>query len=142
MLAISGDRGLHRHDDLHVDQIDGAWGLKKRWLDAGLESHQTAVELRSLHHLKVVVVLAFSLAETVTFPFKNRRDLESAFDWSPPSLYLFSAGDAPWQRPGYTRVEQIDPTVLCGAGATISAFYAEFRSQDTGELCRNLYLAA
>src|SRR5436190_1923470 len=109
MLAISDDGGLKRHDDLHVDQIDGEWGSRDRWLDAGLEAYQTALKLRVSHQLAVVVVLAFSLTETVTQPPKDRSELEAAFDWSPPSLYLFGIGDAPWQQPGYTRVEQIDP---------------------------------
>jgi hypothetical protein len=142
MIGVATDGGLERYDDLHVDQIDAEWALKRRWLDAGLEAHRTALELRMSHQLDLVVVLAFSLTAAASFPFNDRRELEAAFDWSPPSLYLSNPGEEPWRQPGYTRVEQFDPTIFRSATSGVSASYVEFRQPDTGELCRTVYVAA
>ena len=142
MLAVSTDGGLERHDDLHVDQIDAAWGSRKMWLDGGFEALRTAQELRALHHLDLVVVLVFSLTEAAVYPFKTLREVEAALDWSPPSLYLFRHGEEPWRQPGYARIEQLDRSVFSSAALSTSAFYVEFWQQDAGELCRSIYIAA
>jgi len=142
MLAVIADGGMDRYDDLHVDRIDSDWTSKQFWFDGGLEAHQTAVCLRASHRLDVVVVLAFSLSESAAYPFSTRQEVEAAFDWSPPSLYLFRPGEEPWKRLGHARIEQFDPRLFSSGTNAISAFYAEFRQRDTGELCRSVYVAA
>lgn len=141
MLEVLVDGGRERLDDLHVDQIDAEWGPRDRWVDAGLEARQIAVELRDEHHLDVAVVLAFSLNLPATYPFKERRDFEAAVDWSPPSLYLFGPGDEPWLKPGYARIEPLDAKAVFGLSEPASAYYAEFKSQVSGEICRSIYIA-
>lgn len=142
MLAIHANGGLDRHDDLHLDQIDRSWKPTESWIEAALEAHQTAVELRTAHELDVLVVLAFSLNPGAPCPLKDRKALEAAFDCSPPSLYLFRRGEEPWRQPGFVRVEQLKPAVFGCAEGTISAFDVEFRQPDTDELHRSIYVAA
>lgn len=142
MLTVTTDGGILRHDDLHVDQIDDEWAAKRTWLSAGLEAYRIALEVRKGNQLDVRVVLAFSLIQDATFPFRNRHELEAAFDWSPPSLYLFNSGEEPWQQPGFIRVEQLDLNVLGGLYTAGSAYYVEFRQPDTEEICRSVYIGA
>jgi hypothetical protein len=141
MLEVLVDGGRERLDDLHVDQIDAEWGSRDRWVDAGLEALRMAVELRDAYHLDVAVVLAFSINLSATYPFKERRDFEAAVDWSPPSLYLFGPGDEPWLKPGCASIEPLDATAVFGVSERASAYYAQFKSQVSGETCRSIYIA-
>jgi hypothetical protein len=70
----AADGGIARQDDLHVDQIDAEWAVKQRWLDAGLEAYRAALELRTSHHLDLVVVLAFSITELAIYLHFEFRD--------------------------------------------------------------------
>jgi hypothetical protein len=141
ILRVIADGEMDRYDDLHLDQIDPAWKPKETWVNAALEAHRTAVELRTAHMLDVVVVLAFSLNDRAAYPLNGRRALEAALDWSPPSLYLFRRGAEPWREPGFVRTEQLNPAVF-GCGEGIAAFDVVFRQRDTEELHRSIYVAA
>ena len=140
MLTVNSDGGLLRNDDLHIDQIDDEWVAKQTWLNAGLEAHRIALEVRKVNHLDVQVVLAFSLTQDPEFPFRNRYELEAALDWSPPSLYVFKSGEEPWHQPGCIRVEQFDLSVFGGLYAAGSAFYVEFRQPDNDEIYRSFFI--
>jgi hypothetical protein len=141
MVRVSEDRGVHRLDDLHVNEIDSEWLDRSKWLDAGLASLRLALSIRAAIGLNHSVVLAFSLTDAPVLPISDRQALATLFDWSPPSLYLFDAGHEPWRGSGYTRVEPFDPAILGDAHPSASAFFAEFR-QDTGEVCHVVYLGA
>lgn len=125
MLDVT-EIGEHRFDDLHVDKIDAQWSEKEMWFEGGLEALRTALAIRSTLDPNVVVVLAFSLSEAAAYPFATREEIEALFDWSPPSLYLFSLGKEPWTNSGYNRIEQVDPKLFSDDITAISAFYAEF----------------
>ena len=142
MLRVNADGEMDRYDDLHLDQIDPAWKPKATWVNAALEAHRTAVELRTAHMLDLLVVLAFSLNERAAYPLNDLLALEEALDWSPPSLYLFRRGAEPWRQPGFVRTEQLIPAIFgCGEG-TIAALDVVFRQRDTEELHRSIYVAA
>jgi hypothetical protein len=95
ILATVSNGGIERLDDLHVDDIDEDWQERKTWVAAGLTAYRTAVRIRSELGLNVTVALAFSLVDEKGPPdtFETQEDFQNQIDWSPPSLYLFCAGD-------------------------------------------------
>ena len=99
-----------------------------------------AVRLRDANKLNLVVVLAFSLSAAPSLPITDRRTIEAAFDWSPPSLYLFDR--EPWTQPGFVRIEAVDPSVLGEIESSASAHLVEFRNGETDEVYWSLYVAA
>ena len=94
MMATISNGGIERLDDLHVDKIDANWKERKTWIAAGLTAYETAVSIRSELGLDVTIALAFSLVDenSPMDRFETEEDFQSQIDWSPPSLYLFSAG--------------------------------------------------
>jgi hypothetical protein len=39
--------GIDRYDDLHINQIDAAWKPRSKWVEAALESFETALKVRN-----------------------------------------------------------------------------------------------
>lgn len=93
MLATMSNGGIDRLDDLHVDAIDENWKPRDNWISAGIRAYELAVQLQSKLGLNVKVALAFSLLDGRAQTFGTEEEFESQLDWSPPSLYLFNAGD-------------------------------------------------
>ena len=95
-------RGDLRFDDLHVDQVDPELRKRELWVHGGMECFQLALNARDDRGADFTVALAFSL-ETGDGPlglnFEDLSGLESQFDLSPPSLYLFHRGEEPWANP-------------------------------------------
>ena len=105
MLATVSNGGIERLDDLHVDDIDENWKQPSNWIPASIRAYELAVMLQSNLGLSVKVALAFSLLDGTAQTFDTEEDFQSQLDWSPPSLYLFKAGD---QR-HLSNVVQVDP---------------------------------
>jgi hypothetical protein len=96
MLATVSDGGIQRLDNLHLDDIDATWKDPTSWVSAGLIAYGLALGIRQELGLDVTVVLAFSLVdaqETSGDVFETEEEFQKQLDWSPPSLYLFKAGD-------------------------------------------------
>jgi hypothetical protein len=93
MLATISNGGIDRLDDLHVDKIDESWKQRANWISASLHVFEVAVRLQRNLGLSVNVVLAFSLVDGMGQTFDTEEKFESQLDRSPPSLYLFKAGD-------------------------------------------------
>jgi hypothetical protein len=93
MLATISNGGIDRLDDLHVDDIDENWKLRANWISASIRAYELAVRLQSNLALSVKVALAFSLLDGMDQRFDTEEEFERQLDWSPPSLYLFRAGN-------------------------------------------------
>jgi hypothetical protein len=96
MLATVSNGGIERLDDLHVNVIDEGWNERTSWVAAGLIAYGLAVRIRRELGLEVTVALGFSLVavpEASMEKFETQEEFEKELDWSPPSLYLFKAGD-------------------------------------------------
>jgi hypothetical protein len=95
MLATVSNGGIERLDDLHVDKIDEDWAQRTNWVDAGFTAYRLAIAVKDKLGLDVTVALGFSLVddETGTKIFETKEEFDVQLDWSPPSLYLFNAGD-------------------------------------------------
>jgi hypothetical protein len=93
MLATISNGGIDRLDDLHVDKIDENWKQRANWISASLRAYELAVTPQSDLGLSVKVALAFSLLDGMGQTLDTEEEFESQLDWSPPSLYLFKAGD-------------------------------------------------
>ena len=96
MLATVSDGGIERLDDLHVDRIDATWKDPTNWVSAGLIAYGLASRIRHELGLDVMVALGFSLIdaqETSRDVFETQEEFQKQLDRSPPSLYLFKAGD-------------------------------------------------
>jgi hypothetical protein len=93
MLATTSNGGIDRFDDLHVDDIDEHWKQRANWVSASIRAYELAMSLQSTLGISVKVALAFSLLDGIGQTFDTEEEFESQLDWSPPSLYLFKAGD-------------------------------------------------
>jgi hypothetical protein len=96
MLATVSNGGIERLDDLHVNVIDDGWNERTIWVAAGLIAYGLALRIRCELGLDVTVALGFSLVDArdaSTEKFNTQEEFEKELDWSPPSLYLFKAGD-------------------------------------------------
>ena len=92
MLATISN-GIDRLDDLHVDDIDENCKNRSNWISGSIHAYELALRLQSDLGLSVKVALAFSLLDGMGQTFDTEEEFESQLDWSPPSLYLFKAGD-------------------------------------------------
>lgn len=93
MLATISNGGIERLDDLHIDHIDENWKQRTNWIPASISAYELAVMLQSNLGLNVQIALAFSLLDGTGQTFDTEEEFQSQLDWSPPSLYLFRAGD-------------------------------------------------
>ena len=105
MLATISNGGIERLDDLHVDDIDENWKQPSNWIPASIRAYELAVMLQSNLRLSVKVALAFSLLDGTAQTFDTEEEFQRQLDWSPPSLYLFKAGD----HKHLSNIVQVDP---------------------------------
>lgn len=146
MNAVTADGGIDRYDDLHVDRIDADWKVRNSWVSAGLESFEIAVSIRDSDASNLVVVLAFSLESDKFLKgvnFRTRKELESNFHATPPSLYLFRPGTEFWtQTAPQMRVEKVDWEALFGDNHPIrKCLYMEFKRHRSEDYTRSLFVA-
>jgi len=143
LSTIVRDSGIDRYDDLHVDQIDPGWAAKEEWIRAGLEAFGIAARLRDFHGMELTVVLAFSLEsgeEPRGVTFRTSSELQAELDWSPPSLYLFPAKHEPWiERCG--DFVTLDASLVFNMPEGLACYYMEFKSPESAEYSRSVFLA-
>lgn len=87
--------GIDRYDDLHIDQIDAAWKPRSKWIEAALESFETALQVRNSYSgdTSLTMDMAFALASEshpLGITFQNRSELENALSSTPPSFVFVS----------------------------------------------------
>jgi hypothetical protein len=85
-------------------------------------------------------------SEGVTFT--NAKELERELDWSPPSLYLFTRGQEPWNATVGSSdameltTKRLSVHQLFGPNVDASTcLYMSFRQEATGERSRTVLLA-
>ncbi len=80
-------------DSLHIDDIDSKYESKKNWLNGGIECLYNANKI--IHQLsfkdkKVFLLLSLEgNSEKQGINFNSSDELESQFDETPPSLYVY-----------------------------------------------------
>ncbi|MBC8042196.1 MAG: hypothetical protein IAF08_02010 [Rhizobacter sp.] len=79
------------HADIHIDEIDGRFKDKSRWLVGGKACLEKAIEIRKKFSLPCILTLNIELTseDFIGANFRNYSDIESQLSWTPPSLYVF-----------------------------------------------------
>jgi hypothetical protein len=136
-------RGDRRYVDLHVDQVEPEFGKRELWVPGGIECFRLALNARDIRGAEFTVALAFSLETGESrsgLNFEDLPSLESQFDGSPPSSYLFHRGEEPWARPetGFVDVS-IDPFPSIPEPHRV--LFTEFIQEESGAYARSILLA-
>jgi|ERR1700722_18950189 hypothetical protein len=148
--------GIDRYDDLHINQIDAAWKPRSKWVEAALESFETALKVRNRDsgNMSLTVVMAFALASEshpLGITFRNRSELENALSSTPPSLYLFREGGEFWVQAEESKGTRIkDDLVIKILNASeffgemresVKCIYMEYLRVGDEEYSRDVFLA-
>jgi hypothetical protein len=152
MTAILEDGGIDRYDDLHIDRIERQWTNRNLWLSGAISAFQIALKQRDRHNAGLVIAVGFALESTdvpMGLNFTTREEMERRFDSSPPSVYLFYAGQEPWtKRKGSTAVDELtEPkTIVCDALFSdllpyTKCYFLEFFRPDDAEYRRSIFIA-
>jgi hypothetical protein len=152
MRTIIVDGGIDRYDDLHIDRIDAKWKARDLWIPGALQAYELALNIRDRNGFPFSVVLGFSLQsgeQRKGINFCTRVELESEFNRTPPSLYLFRPEEEPWAQSSPSRstvgtdmfVERISVDIFEVSVVTIRCYYVEFRSTDANEYSRSVLIA-
>jgi hypothetical protein len=93
-------KDYRRFVDLHLDDVEAAFAERSTWFGAAIAVVDAAG--RSVRRLSEPVqpAVGFSLqggSVPVGFLMSEVKDLLAQSDDSPPSLYLFDPGEAPWE---------------------------------------------
>lgn len=142
ILAVIGNDGIRRLDDLHIDKIEPRWKSKNEWIEGGLESFRIALEIRDRKRLPVTVALGFSLDSGDRLrgvDFQGREELRDRLNWSPPSLYLFHRGKEPDTQSISGTVQHLDPALL-GVTRDARCYYLEFKQEGADEYNRSIFI--
>jgi len=140
MLATISNGGIDRLDDLHVDDIDGNWKQRANWISAGIRVYELAVRLQNDLGLNVKVALGFSLLDGMGQTFDTEEEFESQLDWSPPSLYLFKAGDQQ-HLSGVVRFDPLPNAVASRFPQGTKSFLLQWATED-GSVRRSVFVEA
>jgi hypothetical protein len=138
--------GIERHDELHIDRIDGAWRQAATWIPASLEVLELATSIGSsdrYRDLSVVLALSLqSMPQNTGVDFANAGELEKKLGHTPPSLYIFPRGKEPWtQRKGEdVTVRKIDASIFGPTLGPKRCFYMEFKEAGEDEYYRSVFL--
>lgn len=152
MTAIIEDGGIDRYDDLHIDRIEKQWKNHNLWLSGSISALQLALKQRDRHNPELVVAIGFTLKSTdkpMGLNFTTRKEIERQFDSSPPSIYLFYAGQELWaKRKDMAAVDKLlEPkVVVCDALFSdllpyAKCYFLEFFRPDDAEYRRSLFIA-
>jgi hypothetical protein len=152
MAAIIEDGGIDRYDDLHIDRIEKGWAGRRLWLSGAIQAFQIATEQRDRHDAKLVVAVGFSLTSSekaMGLNFTTREEMELQFDSSPPSVYLFHAGQEPWaKRQSSDAFDELrEPTIItCNTLFSdllpdAKCSFLEFFRPDDAEYRRSIFVA-
>jgi hypothetical protein len=148
MLRVIRDGGIDRHDDLHIDEVDRQWKLRKNWVAGAFESYRVAVTIRDRLNLNISIVLAFALvadSEWAGMEPVNLRDIEAQLAWMPPSIYAFRPGMEFWNQLGSAGARCVLKRLGTSAFADLepkACYYMEFRNEETDELSRSFFVHA
>ena len=143
MLTTVTDGGIQRLDHLHVDDIDGSWKDPTCWVSAGLIAYGLALRIRRELDLDATVALGFSLADahgTSQEVFETQEEFEKQLDSSPPSLYLFKAGDQQ-HLSSTVRVDPLPKVLLSKLPEDTKSFLLRWRTED-GSQRRSVFVQA
>jgi hypothetical protein len=143
MLATVSNGGIERLDDLHVNDIYEHWKARSSWIAAGLTAYASAVRLRRELGLDVTVALGFSLVDGedgTKETFETQEEFESQLDWSPPSLYLFKAGDRQ-HLSGTLRFDPLPKPLMSQLPEGSKSFLLQWAEED-GSIRRSVFVEA
>jgi len=140
MRMVLATGGIERFDDLHIDDIDGAWKDRESWLDGSSKAITLAKELKTgiapAKTLAIMCALSGDASDLVA-P-SSPTELSEQIDWTPPSLYLFDPGNEPWADLGSVTVT---PTIRIFPACT-ACFVMEFKTEHENELRRTFVAVA
>jgi hypothetical protein len=150
MTTIIQDGGIDRYDDLHIDRIEKEWADRKSWLSGAIQAFQIALHQRDRHNAALVVAVGFSLIcshQSIGVNFATLDGLEAQLDTSPPSVYLFHAGQEPWQeKRSSTNLGDLQNLQIVVCDALVAdllpekhCYYLEFFRQE--EYRRSMFIA-
>jgi hypothetical protein len=140
MLATISNGGIDRLDDLHIDAVDENWKQRANWISGSIRAYEVAVRLQSTLGLSAKVVLAFSLLDGMGQTFENEEEFESQLDWSPPSLYLFKAGDQQ-HLSSVVRSDPLPKAVASRFPQGTKSFLLQWRTEE-GSVRRSVFVEA
>ncbi len=130
-------------DDLHVDEIDPVWNDPGTWLQAGIQSLETAALVRDRESWPMTVAVGFSLEPTAE-PQGHRLDswpsVLARVDNSPPSLYLFDRGIEPWTKS--SEFSDVSGTVAPPTNFATRVMLREWFEEEDDEYRSSLWLAS
>ena len=134
MRMVLRTGGIERFDDLHIDKIDPAWGGRESWIEGSSKAIDLAKELKANIAPDKTLALMCSLTNDGNEFIAPRSpdELSEQINWTPPSLYLFDAGNEPW---GDTGTVTVIPTVRMFTGCT-ECFVMEFSTENEKEFRR------
>ena len=138
--------GIERHDELHIDRIDGAWKQSSTWIPASLEVLELATSIGTSNpyrDLSVVVALSLqTVHQTTGVDFASAKELEKRLGHTPPSLYVFRQGKEPWIQSGTESVtiQKLDVGIFGSSRRPKQCFYIEFRGSGEDGYYRSLFL--
>jgi hypothetical protein len=152
MTAVIKDGGIDRYDDLHIDRIEKEWVNRKFWLSGAIQTFQIAATQRDRHDVNLVVAVGFALTssdEPLELNFTTREEIERQFDSSPPSVYLFCAGQEPWAKKQSSTAfdELLEPKIIaCNELFSdllphAKCYFLEFFRPDDAEYRRSIFIA-
>jgi hypothetical protein len=128
-------------DDLHVDEISERFRAAEVWIEAAIESLQTAILIRNTERWTYTVAAGFSLRSTSTptgLPSDQLAEIVSEMDDSPPSLYLFKMGDEPWVED--TAFRELSSRFHPRLNLPVRSFLREWFDENDGEFRRSFWL--
>ena len=146
MMDAVQSGGIERHDELHIDRIDGAWKQSATWIPASLEVLKLATSVGSSDRYRnLSVVLAFSLRtahQKIGVDFTSAKELEQRLGHTPPSLYIFPQGKEPWieSEAEDVTVQRVDTGIFSSFRRPGECFYLEFKGPAEDGYYRSLFL--
>ena len=140
MLANVQGRSYLRFDDLHIDVIDSAYKRSENWIAGSVRCMDLAIEVRNRHQLSFTVALGMSLragGARLGLNFEGFQQVLSECDSSPPSLYIFPAGEHDWL--GHGESTELDPKYAAPTKFATRPFLREWYDENDKEYRRTFW---
>jgi hypothetical protein len=143
MADVIQRAGYERFEDLHIDDVDPKNRARETWLRVSTEYLAFAASARDQARWPFQVALGMSLRSSPTplgLNFATFADIVHEFDWSPPSLYLFPAGDNSWL--GGSESQQLPAQYAPQSRSPLQAYLREWHDTGDGEYRRTYWVVA
>ena len=135
------EEGYRRFDDLHIDEIDPRYDERSLWLKGINAALDEAAGIRDRRAWPFTIAAGIPLNATATAdgPTVARpEDVVQQFGETPPSLYAFPRGGAPWENEREAYAE-LPASVVAANGAR--CYFAERFDKSDNEFQRTLWVS-